>query len=154
MTIRKYELEITVDLAAASEAIPLTADLQQHVDPLGSGFLWYTPPLASTQQHVTGGHEWCISGHDMQVLTTTVPSGESVVTEVGSFFFGSAGMKTAVELTLCGRLGCSQGCSRICGGESCVKVILTNEDSHTGFVGVTPNFPAKIIPVEVSFGVF
>jgi Mitochondrial biogenesis AIM24 len=143
-----YEPEIKIDFAA--EAVPLTPAIQNEVDPLGTGFVWYTPPLASAKSHSTGGHEWCISGHDMQVLTTTVPAGESVITEVGSFMFGSADTQTEVECTLCGRLGCSQGCSRICGGESCIKVILTNMGSQTGFVGLTPTYPAKIIPVQVS----
>lgn len=89
---------------------------------VGSGFLWYRPPLASTKEHSTGGHDWTISGHDMQVLTTTVPPGEEVMTEIGSFLFGSAGIETTVDLTLCTKDGCGEGWQRVCGGESCVKV--------------------------------
>ena len=71
-----------------------------------------------------------------QVLTTTVPPGEQVVTEVGSFLFGSSGIETEVELTLCTQGGCGEGWQRICGGESCVKVILKNQGPEEGFVGV------------------
>jgi len=59
--------------------------------------------------------------------------------------FGSSDIKTEVELTLC-RGG--EGCQRICGGESCVKVLLTNDGSQPGYVGMTPNFPAKVIPIQ------
>jgi hypothetical protein len=144
------EPEIVVDFAAAEEVAPLTEEIQNHADPMGSGFLWYTPPLASTKEHRTGGHEWMISGHDMQVLTTTVPPGEQVVTEIGSFMYGSVDMKTSVELTLCSRVGFAGGLSRILGGESCVKVMLTNASNEEGYVGITPNFPAKIVPIKVS----
>lgn len=143
------EPEFSIDFAADSEELTsLTAKQEQEkADPMNSGFLWYTPPMAAERaDHVTGGSHWIISGHDMQVLTTTVPRGETVTTEVGTFFFGSGDIKTDVEFTCC-RGG--EGCQRICGGESCVKLLLTNEGSQEGYVGLTPNFPAKIIPLKV-----
>jgi uncharacterized protein (AIM24 family) len=84
----------------------------------------------------------------MQILTSTVPPGETIVTEVGTFMYGSSGIKTEVELTCFSKGGCKEGWNRICGGESCVKVLLTNADSQPGFVGLTPNYPAKIIPIQ------
>jgi len=84
----------------------------------------------------------------MQVLSMTVPPGEVIVTEVGSFMYMHPGMDTKVELTLCSAKGCCEGWKRVCGGESCVKVLLLNESSQEGYVGLTPNFPAKIIPVK------
>jgi len=71
-----------------------------------------------------------------------------VVTEMGSFLFGSPDITTQVELTLCGR-GVAEGCTRILGGESCVKVLLVNQTDHEGYASSTPNFPAKIIPLQV-----
>jgi hypothetical protein len=143
------EPDIFVDVAAA-EMVSLTEEQQSAIDPLKSGFNWYTPPMSKTKEFSTGGHEWMISGHDMQVLTSTLPPGEEFITETGSFMFGSSGLKTSVELTLCARGGFTEGCQRIFGGESCVKVLLRNEGSEEGFVGITPNFPAKIIPIKVS----
>jgi hypothetical protein len=152
------EPEILVDFAA-EEMQSLTAgggamteaqkkDLYES-DPMGTGFHWYTPPLAA-HAHETSGHQWIITGHDMQVLVSDVPPGETIVTEVGSFFFGSEGIKTTVDLTcFSGKGGCSEGCGRICGGESCVKLLLTNESAQPGVVGLTPSFPAKIIPLKV-----
>lgn len=142
------EPDIVVDFAAGDEVVPLTPHQEHHVDPLSSGFLWYTPPLAATPEtHQGSGATWSIAGHDYQVLAMTLPPGEQVVTEVGTFVFGSPGIKTNVELTLCARGG-TEGCKRILGGESCVKVLLVNEGSD-GFVGITPNFPAKIMPIQV-----
>ena len=143
------EPEIVIDIAA--EAVPLTSELESRIDPLKSGFLWYTPPLATSKDHRTGGHEWVITGHDMQILTSTVPAGQEVITEPGTFMYMSPFMETKVELTLCGSKGCAEGCTRICAGESCVKVLLKNESSEIGYVGITPNFPAKIIPVSMHF---
>jgi len=53
-------------------------------------------------------------------------------------------MKMDVDLTLCQG---ATGCQRMCGGESCVKVNMTNEGGSDAFIGLTPNFPAKIIPL-------
>ena len=134
MTIMEEEPDIVVDFAAGEEAVPLTSEIQNEVDPLNSGFLWYKPPMAAKpEKHATSGHQWAITGHDMQVLAVTLPPGESVTTEVGTFMFGSPGIKTKVELTLCGK-GFAEGCNRILGGESCVKVILENEGEE-GYVG-------------------
>ena len=88
------------------------------------------------------------AGHDMQVLTATVSPGETITTEVGSFFYGSGDIETTVELTCFSSGGCSEGWNRICGGESCVKVLLTNKGPQEGYVGLTPPFPAKIIPLQ------
>jgi hypothetical protein len=146
VVVEEEEPEIVVDFAA--EAVPLTSAMEDKYDPLKTGFLWYTPPMATEQDHSTGGHAWNIVGHDMQVLTMTVPAGEEVVTEVGSFMYMSAFMETKVELTLCGGGGCAEGYNRIFGGESCVKVFLKNDTGEGGYVGLTPNFPAKVIPVS------
>jgi hypothetical protein len=148
MTYVPDEPDIVVVDIAAEETVSLMQ--QKQVDPMNSGFSWYTPPMAKSKEHQTGGHEWMISGHDMQVLTSTLPPGEEFITETGSFMFGSAGIKTTVELTCCTRGSCSEGIQRILGGESCVKVLLRNEGSEEGFVGITPNFPAKIVPIKVS----
>jgi Mitochondrial biogenesis AIM24 len=144
----QYEEEIKVDVAA--EEVTALTDHDKHlVDPMGSGFTWYTPPLAATKEHSTGGQTWQISGHDMQVLTMSLPPHDVVVTEVGSFMFGSPDIKIDVELTLCSRKGFGAGCQRICGGESCVKLMLENDTTSDGYVGMTPNFPAKIVPIKV-----
>ena len=124
------EPEIIIDVAA-EEITALTKDQKDHVDPLGSGFIWYTPPLAfpGKEHESRGNKEWSIAGHDFQVLTMTMAPSDTVITEVGSFMFGSSDITMNVELTLC--TGC-EGCQRICGGESCVKLLLVNAGSQQG----------------------
>ncbi len=53
----------------------------------------------------------------------------------------SPGVKSSVE---CGR------CTRICTGETLCKVVYTNETKSTGYIGITPNFPAKVVPVDLT----
>ncbi len=142
MTLKDDYYEQKVDFAA--EAVPLTAEQEAKYDPLKTNFIWYVPPLASEVSHTTGGQEWTVTGHDMQVLSMTVPPGETVVTEVGSFMYMHPGMETEVECTLCECSKCGEGWNRVCGGESCVKVLLMNKTGEQGYVGLTPNFPAKV----------
>lgn len=131
-----------------NETRPIMSDQDPTLDPLKSGFTWYKPMVNLNTEHKSGGHTWAISGKDMQILTSTVPAGGEFVTEVGSFVFMHPGMETTTELTLCGPAGCGEGCRRVCGGESCVKLILRNPTNDEGYVGVTPNFPAKVIPIK------
>ncbi|GAX19566.1 hypothetical protein FisN_19Hh144 [Fistulifera solaris] len=142
------EPDIVVDFAAGDEVVPLTHSTVT-ADPLQSGFLWYTPPMAAIPEtHQDSGATWSIAGHDYQVLAMTLPPGEQVVTEIGTFVFGSPELQTKVDLTLCARASVWEGCQRILGGESCVKVLLVNGGATEGFVGITPNFPAKIMPLQ------
>lgn len=114
-----------VDIAA--EAVPLTQVVEQQmlIDPLRTGFMWYVPPMASETSHTTGGQQWCIAGHDMQVLTMTVPSGQTIVTEIGTFMYMHPKMDSEVECQPC-------NCRRMCGGENCVKLLLKNESTEVG----------------------
>jgi len=55
--------------------------------------------------------------------------------------FSSPGVKSSSE---CGN------CSRTLVGESCCKTVFTNDAAGEGYLGLTPNFPAKIIPVDMN----
>lgn len=143
---KKYDELLKADFAA--EGVPLTEAQEEIFDPLKTDFIWYQPTHASEVSQTTGGQEWSVTGHDMQVLSMTVPPGETITTEVGSFMYMHPKMETNVELLLCSAKGCSEGWKRVCGGESCVKVYLVNEMDEEGYVGLTPNFPAKVIPIK------
>lgn len=65
----------------ATETVPLTRDQDPSVDPMKTGFTWHKPSKTLAKSHVTGGHTWTISGHDMQILTSTVPAGGEIITE-------------------------------------------------------------------------
>lgn len=77
------EPESVVDVAAEET---MSAEMKALVDPMGSGFKWYTPPMASSNKvHEShNGRDWCISGHDMQILMMSFPQKETVTTYVAS----------------------------------------------------------------------
>jgi hypothetical protein len=70
----------SVDFVAADELASATAADQneemEKADPMATGFIWYAPPM---KVETTKGYDWIISGHDMQVLTSTIPPGVSML---------------------------------------------------------------------------
>ena len=87
------------------------------------------------------GANYTITGPDCQILTINLKTGERVETEPGSMMYMSSGIHSSVE---CGQ------CSRMCAGETLCKSVYTNQDSSDGFVALTPNFPAKVLPVDLA----
>ncbi|GMI08389.1 hypothetical protein TrVE_jg9199 [Triparma verrucosa] len=109
----------------------------QQVDPFNTGFVPFQPPVVEEPR-------WQISGDDCQVVTVLLDPEEELKTEPGSMMFMSPSVETDVEC------GCFDGCGRMCAGEPCVKVGLKNGGGDAAYVGLTPNFPAKVVPVELS----
>lgn len=87
------------------------------------------------------GSDYVITGPDCQILSLLMKPGHKITTEPGSMMFMSPGVKSSSE---CG------SCSRTCSGETFCKVIYENKDGRNGYIGLTPNFPAKIIPINLS----
>ncbi|GMI25608.1 hypothetical protein TeGR_g4380 [Tetraparma gracilis] len=83
-----------------------------------------------------------ITGADSQVLTVNMAGGDKVLTEPGTMMFMSDYVKGSTQ---CG--GCLQRC---CAGESCCTMVMENTQQTMGFVGLTPNFPGKVIPVDLA----
>jgi uncharacterized protein (AIM24 family) len=86
-----------------------------------------------------------IVGDDCQVLNATVREGDEWVCEPGTMMHKSPSVRTDAG---CG--GCGEACSRKCSGESAFKVTYRNRGPTDGYLGLTPNFPAKIIPLDLS----
>ena len=86
--------------------------------------------------------KYSITGADSQVVTVQLAGNEMVYSEPGTMMFMSDYVKGDTE---CG--GCLQRC---CSGESCCTMRLENTQQELGFVGLTPNFPSKVIPVDLS----
>jgi len=85
------------------------------------------------------GDKYDIVGADSQILTIKVGEGEKVQTEPGTMMMMSPGIKPSIT--------CEQACGRCVGGEPCFNVIYTAE--KPGFIGLTPNFMGKVIPVDL-----
>ncbi len=83
---------------------------------------------------------YLISGPDCQILSVNLKPGEKLACEPGSMMFMSPGVKTTTE---CGT------CSRWCAGEACCKVLYENQAGKDAYISVTPNFPAKVIPIHL-----
>lgn len=108
------------------------------VDPFNTGFMPYTAVPAAPEPH------WQITGHDSQVLTVLLEGNEKISTEPGTMMYMSNTIETEVD---CDPIN---GCGRWFAGENCVKVNLTNQASESAYVGLTPNFPAKVVGLELS----
>jgi len=89
---------------------------------------------------------YAVTGHESQVLTMRLNTGESLQGEPGTMLFLTNGMKQRVSYEGC--------CERLCSGEDCFVMNFTNSGSGTGgtaYAALCPNFPtAKIVPVDMS----
>jgi len=86
--------------------------------------------------------DYFINGPDCQVLTVNLQPQQILRAEPGTMMHMSTNIDTDADCQPC-------NCGRICSGESCVIVEFTPKDGP-GYVGLTPNFPAKVIPVDLS----
>jgi uncharacterized protein (AIM24 family) len=101
----------------------------------------------SLMQAVTEGANFHISGDDSQMLQLNVDAGKKITCETGSMVHMSEGMESDL---VCGGIGAC--CARLCTGEGCCVVDYTNTDQSKpqGFIGLTPTYPAKIVPVDLA----
>ncbi len=85
--------------------------------------------------------KYSVTGADSQIVTIQMAGGETVSSEPGTMMYMSEFIASDTE---CG--GCLNRC---CSGESCCTMTFHNDQEQLGFVGLTPNFPSKVIPVEL-----
>lgn len=89
---------------------------------------------------------YAITGHESQVLTMKLLSGQAIQGEPGSMMYLSGnGMKQQVSYEGC--------CERCCSGESCFVMNFSNDasDGTAGFAALSPNFPtAIVVPINLS----
>lgn len=88
--------------------------------------------------------DWNLLGEDMQVLTFKVPAGSTKMTEPGTFLMSTEDVKLTIT--------CDGFCSKLCTGENPMTAVLKNEGSDDGYIGLTPNYPANIIPISLREG--
>jgi len=97
--------------------------------------------FALYQYPVLPDPQFVVSGSNCQVLTLPLESGKHIITEPGNLIFSSP----EVEPTI--RWECCNG--KCCSGEGIISVIYTNNGPTTGYIGLTPWFPAKVIPIDL-----
>lgn len=81
-----------------------------------------------------------IQGDSMQIITIPLSAGQSIQAEPGTMVLASDKMKQKTKFG---------GFGRMLSGESIVKSTWTNKGDEAGFVSLTPNEPANIIPINL-----
>ena len=102
------------------------------------------PSNSFPQQPLKEPADYLIQGADSQVVTIAVGGNKELRAEPGTMMFMSPNMSMTTE-------GCCtpDGCKRSCGGEPCIRAVFTNESADPAYIGLTPNFPAKVVPVDL-----
>ncbi|KAJ1459286.1 tryptophan RNA-binding attenuator protein-like domain-containing protein [Pelagophyceae sp. CCMP2097] len=81
-----------------------------------------------------------IFGHDMQILRLMLEPGEKVTAEPGAMVYTHSGVKASCNADDC--------CGRCCSGSPCIMATYTGEEPGA-YIGLTPNRPAKVIPLPL-----
>lgn len=87
-----------------------------------------------------GAIPYTITGAESQVISFTLKPGQRVTGEPGTMLLMSDNTSTDVKFG---------GCQRSCTGEGCCIVKFHNKAHEDGFVSLTPNFPGKVIPIQL-----
>jgi uncharacterized protein (AIM24 family) len=87
-----------------------------------------------------------IVGDDAQVLTLALGNGKNVQTQPGAMIHMSEGVKATTGFAP----NCCVRCC--CLGLNCCETTYTNEGGGDGYIGLTPNFPAKVIAEKLAPG--
>lgn len=91
---------------------------------------------------VPGKYE--VLGSDMQILNMEVGTGDNqpkLVSTPGSLSYASPDMRMSVN--------CDNCIGRCMSGEKVIMASYKNEGAEPVYLGLTPNFPAKIVPLKV-----
>ena len=89
---------------------------------------------------VPSNSNFIVSGPDCQILSVNLKPGEKLYCQPGSLMFMSPAIKTTTE---CG------SCGRCWAGEALCKVVYENKDNKEAYIAISPNFPAKVIPINL-----
>ena len=90
--------------------------------------------------------KYAVVGLDSQVVEVQLAPGETIRAEPGVMMHMHPNTSLKMEMQpMC-------GCKSVCAGESCCKVKYTNNDSAPQYIGLTPNFPAKVVPMILRTG--
>lgn len=81
-----------------------------------------------------------IQGDSMQIVTIPIAPGQSIQAEPGVMVIASEKMKQKTKFG---------GFGRMLSGESIVKSTWKNKGDEQGFISLTPNSPACVIPVNL-----
>lgn len=87
-----------------------------------------------------------VEGSDSQIVNIKLNPGETIRSEQGVMMHMHPDIKMGISMNPC----C--GCWAQLSGESCCKNTWTNQTDAPQYIGLTPNFPAKVIPMTLGKG--
>lgn len=104
-----------------------------------------TSKINAEHAHPSSGiHKYAITGDESQIVTVSVPPGETVQGEPGSMMYLTS------PLTMKASCG-ADWFGRCCGGEACCVLDFQNHTNETGYAALTTNQPlAKVVPVDLA----
>mmetsp|Transcript_20703 Transcript_20703/g.60502 ORF Transcript_20703/g.60502 Transcript_20703/m.60502 type:complete len:251 (-) Transcript_20703:203-955(-) len=85
---------------------------------------------------------YSVMGGDCQILNIRLTPGSSVKCEPGVLMHMDPKINPKTSFA------CS--CGRLCGGEDQFQTKFTNDGKEDAIIGLTPNRPAKVVPVDLS----
>jgi len=108
------------------------------------GFELWVPPTPPTFGE-DGMPFYEIIGTDAQIVQFPVRPGRKVMCFSGAMAYMSDELKMECKLA-----GFGKTFGRLAGGGSLFQITYTNESSKDGYIGMTPDYPGVIVPINMS----
>lgn len=107
------------------------------------GFEQWEPPKAP--EYDDGMPLYDIIGTDAQIVQFPIRAGRQIMCFSGAMAYMSEGMTMSVALA-----GPRKTFGRLAGGGSLFEITYTNNSGTDGYIGMTPDYPGVIIPINMS----
>lgn len=108
------------------------------------GFELWIPPTPDVYEH-DGMPKYEIIGTDAQVVQFPLRAGRQIICFSGAMAYMSDGMTMDVKLG-----GFKKTFGRLAGGGSLFEITYTNTSDVDGYIGMTPDYPGVIVPINMS----
>jgi len=105
--------------------------------------LWVPPTVPNYDEDGMPYYE--IIGTDAQIVQFPVRVGRKVMCFSGAMAYMSEGMDSESKFA-----GFGKTFGRLAGGGSLMQTIYTNKNAKDGYIGMTPDYPGVIVPINMS----
>lgn len=118
--------------------------MSDEITSIWGGFELWQKPKSPKQVH-GDLPVWEIIGTDAQIIQFPVAPGQTITCDSGAMCFTSDNIKMDAKL-----LGVMKMFGRAAGGGNFFSIEYKNEGSENGYVGMSPNFPGVVIPIDMT----
>lgn len=108
------------------------------------GFQLWVPPTPP-EYGEDGMPYYEILGTDAQIVQFPVRAGRKIMCFSGAMAYMSDGMTMDTKLA-----GFGKTFGRLAGGGSLFQITYTNDTAEDGYIGMTPDYPGVIVPINMS----